>query len=65
MLASSAPDETFVNAPEIVDICWMSDDPMFNRAPKDLYYEMMKGEGLSDSYGKKDSHSVILQVSSM
>eukprot|EP00088_Acartia_fossae_P025745 TRINITY_DN2653_c0_g1_i19.p1 TRINITY_DN2653_c0_g1~~TRINITY_DN2653_c0_g1_i19.p1 ORF type:complete len:359 (-),score=107.53 TRINITY_DN2653_c0_g1_i19:314-1390(-) len=49
--------EEIVAAPGIVDICWMSDDPLYARPSTDLYFE--QDRGLESDYCKKDKKTGI------
>ena len=44
--------EKFVRFPGVAEVRWMSDDPDFYRAPKDLH--TIQNYGIPDHYGKKD-----------
>jgi len=59
MLAWAPPEEKFVEIPGLIEICYKSDDPLFDRAPVDLYEEQLKGEGLSENHGKKDKQTSV------
>ena len=56
-MAYSRPDEKFVNIRGIIEIRWISDEPLSYRPSVDLYDELAKEQGLDDSYGKKNKQT--------